>query len=90
MKPRKSKISSVAALVLFLLFPMRYEMDDGGSVEYRAALYSVTKHHCFAPGSPIEEPQYIDGWRVKILGFEVFNSFSPAFEESLASWKDLH
>ena len=92
MKFLKRWKTAAAAFILLaaLSFPVMCKMDDGGSVEYRAALYSVTKHHCFAPGFPLEDRQYIDGWRVEVLGMEVFDNFSRPFEECLPSGKDLH
>lgn len=38
----------VAALVI-LLFPIRIAYKDGGSVEYKALTYSVTKYHRLPP-----------------------------------------
>lgn len=64
-------ILTVAAIILaaalLIPFPIRYK--DGGSVEYRAALYSITDVHRISP-----ENGFIDGLEIKILGFEVYSS----------------
>ena len=55
--------------ILLLPIPLRYK--DGGTVEYRALLYSVYDVHRLA----IEpEGGYDERIIVEILGFEVYNS----------------
>jgi len=59
------------ALALVLLFPIPLRLKDGGSVEYKALLYSVTDVHRLAPES---ESGYLEGTVIEILGAEVFNN----------------
>lgn len=69
-------ILAMVVLVLFLLFPRRYEVDDGGSVIYMSPLYCVTKYHMIDGENPdLGNPEaYLEGWRVEILGITVYYS----------------
>ena len=70
MKNKKVIILIVVIIALILLFPIPMFLNDGGSIEYRALLYTVTKYHKLAPiGS-----EYIDGIGIEILGVEIFNN----------------
>ena len=65
-------IAIVLILLMFILLisiPLRYK--DGGTVEYRALLYSVYDVHRLAT-----EPAggYDEGIIVEILGIEIFNN----------------
>lgn len=68
----KKKIVIVAALIFAaLLIPIPHGYDDGGTVEYKAALYSVTKWHALA----FEDGKggCMEGTEVRVLFFEVYN-----------------
>ena len=71
MKKLLAGICVVLALVLLFPFPSR--LKDGGSVEYRAMLYSVTDVHRINPEQE-RESDYLEGFIVEILGREVFNN----------------
>lgn len=60
----------IALLVLFI--PKVNYLNDGGTIEYKAVLYSVTKYHKIKEDSAGE---YLTGISVKILGFELYNNF---------------
>lgn len=63
-------IVSIVILSVILLYPNKIIIKDCGSIEYKALLYSVLRHH------PRESPcGYIDGYRVEILGFEVYRDY---------------
>lgn len=72
---KKTVIVILAALVL--LFPIQLGYKDGGSVEYRAILYSVTKRHTITFQN--EQDGFLVGTEIKILFFEVYNDveFTP-------------
>lgn len=76
----KKKVMIVVGILLaiILLVPVRYPFKDGGSIEYRAILYSVTDWHSMA-GMGESGYQYVEGITVKILGIEVFDN---------ANWED--
>jgi len=64
-------LSLVAAAVL--LFPVPRHLKDGGTVEYRAILYSFKDVHRLSPGlEPAKE--YQEGTVIEILGIEIFNN----------------
>ena len=56
-----------------MLIPIKLEYKDGGSVEYRAILYSVTDVHKIKY-SELNEIDYYEGRIIKILGLEVYNN----------------
>lgn len=85
---KKILIVVIVAVLLILLVPIPMYLNDGGSVEYRALLYTVTKYHRLAP---IEtESGYIDGIGIKILGVEIFNNtdkIAESYEETVERTK---
>lgn len=67
---------------MVLLFPIRLQMNDGGTVEYKAILYSVYDVHRINPvDSPNEDgtigTEYIDGIIIEILGKVIYNNTNP-------------
>ncbi len=63
---RKIAIAVIIAVVLaILLFPVRIAYKDGGSVEYKAIVYSVTRYHRLPP--PGSE-DYLEGWKIELFG----------------------
>ena len=71
---KKKKVMIVLGILLaiILLVPVPFPVKDGGSVEYRAILYSVTSVHALAPLD--YDRVYYEGTVVKILGFKVFDN----------------
>lgn len=80
MKKKNILIIAIIVLLIILLFPIPMKLKDGGTVEYKALLYSVTKYHKLAPES--SEKGYIDGIGIKILGKEVINTANNKIEET--------
>lgn len=72
MKKKNILIIAIIVLLIILLFPIPMKLKDGGTVEYKALLYSVTKYHKLAPEN--SEKEYIDGIGIKILGKEIYNN----------------
>lgn len=73
MKKKNILIIAIIVLLVILLFPFKIKrLKDGGTVEYKALLYSVTKYHKLAPEN--SEKEYIDGIGIKILGKEIYNN----------------
>lgn len=81
---KKIIIISVIVMILLMLIPLPLKLKDGGSIEYRAVLYKITKIHSLSTES---STGYIDGWKVNILGFQVYNEtniyveVSPSIDE---------
>ena len=71
--PKKKRLLAgiCIALALVLLTPIPLRLKDGGTVEYRAVLYSVKDVHRLAleTGSGC-----LEGTIIEILGVEVFNN----------------
>lgn len=72
MKKKTILIIAIIVLLVILLFPIPMKLKDGGSIEFKALLYSVTKYHKLAPANA--EKEYIDGIGIKVLGIEIYNS----------------
>ena len=70
----KKKLILIVAGVLLLacLFPIPFYLKDGGTVEYKALLYTVSRVHRLVD-LDAERP-YQEGTIVKVLGVELYNS----------------
>ncbi|MBE6699611.1 MAG: hypothetical protein E7584_05180 [Ruminococcaceae bacterium] len=76
----KKVIAVICVLVaLVLLFPMRSQAKDGGSVRYKAVFYTVYKVHSLYGGSDTEA-HYVEGTIIEILGYQVYNNTTPHIE----------
>lgn len=68
---KKILIIIIIILVLILLVPIPFHLKDGGSIEYKALLYTITKYHRLDSNS---ETGYKDGIGVEILGMKLYNN----------------
>ena len=72
---KKAIIIICVLLAIVLLFPVPLRLRDGGTVQYRAILYTVSDVHSIAT---IEEQEtgkeFNEGIIIEMLGFEIFNS----------------
>ena len=92
----KRKILTGICIVLLaaLLIPIPLRLKDGGTVQYQAALYSVSNVHRLS--STGAAGSYETGLIIEILGFEVFNNVTTEAAEpfdiavSYANWGDLN
>lgn len=66
----KMIIVVISVILLILLVPRTRYLNDGGTVEYKAFLYNVTKLHRLNDYSPTG---YDEGTKIEILGIEVYN-----------------
>ena len=80
-KPKKKKRRRwilIAIAIVVLLIPIRLQYKDGGTKEYKAILYSVTKRHAMIDKEDEANNLWYHGFRVgteiRILGIEVFNN----------------
>ena len=75
---KKTIIIVVVVVLLVLLFPIRNQLKDGGTVEYKALLYKVSKVHRLITIEEMEQvgkiKEYDDGIIIELLGFEIFNN----------------
>lgn len=74
MKKKKIGIIAVLAVLIIMLFPIKSQYKDGGTVKYNAILYGITKHHSiyFVPGD--SKDGYNIGTTVRILWFDVYDN----------------
>lgn len=61
-----------------MLFPIRNQLKDGGTVEYKALVYKVSKVKRLISIEEMEQEgkikKYDQGIVIEILGFEIYNS----------------
>lgn len=73
-KKKKIIIIAVVAILVILLFPIRLNLKDGGSVSYRSLVYEITKVHRLELEIEVESDYpYADGIKIKILGMTVYS-----------------
>ena len=86
MNRNKIRILVIVIIVLLLLVPIPRKKRDGGSVEYAAVTYSITKYHrlCEALGVDNEPTTIIlEGYKFVILGFTVYDDIDRIEKEKL-------
>ena len=76
---KKTKIILIVIGVLILLvIPIKTTLDDGGTVEYKALLYKVSKVSRLISREEMESEgkvkDYDKGIIIEVLGFEIFNN----------------
>ena len=76
---KKKIIIVVIVVILFvILFPRPRYLNDGGTVEYRALLYKVSKVSRLISRDEMEAEgkikDYDKGIIIEVLGFEIFNN----------------
>ena len=93
MKKKNIIIIVIIVVLVILLFPIPNRLKDGGTVEYKALLYTITDYKKIAlEGGKTE---YLEGIKIEILGFEIFNSLekkeetTPTNNEERIKLKDL-
>lgn len=71
---RKKVTTILAILIIIMLTPIPMRLKDGGSVEYKAILYKITRIHRL---NEQYEGGYENGWNISILGMQVYNKTIP-------------
>ncbi len=66
---KKIIIISILIVLILLLTPIPLHYKDGGSVEYKALLYSVTKYNEIQDVSTTKK-----GISIKILNFKIYEN----------------
>ncbi len=69
---KKKAIRNIIIIIalIVLLFPIKLRYKDGGTVEYKALVYSVKDYHAIHS----VEGEYLEGITVEIFGIEVFDN----------------
>ena len=88
---KKSIVILIIIIGLILLIPIPMKLRDGGSIEFKAILYTITKYHRLTVKEN-GEAQYIDGIGIEILGMEVYNNTdkSEVKERKISNTKRNH
>ncbi len=73
MKKKTIAIVAIIMVILILFVPLPFRLKDGGSVEYKALLYTITDVHRLNPDMQSEQA-YLEGTIIEIFGMEVYNS----------------
>ncbi len=75
---KKVMIVSIVVILLILLFPIKNQLKDGGTVEYKALVYKVSKVKKLISIEEMEKEgkikEYDHGIIIEIFGFEIFNN----------------
>ena len=71
---KKIIIILTIVILLILTVPIPKHLKDGGSVEYKAILYKVTKVHSLKNIKEDSKGKYAEGLIIQIFGFEVYNN----------------
>ncbi len=69
-KSKRNIIIVILVILLILLFPIPRHYKDGGTVEYKSLVYSVTDYHAIHSA----ENEYFVGMTVEVFGIEVFDN----------------
>lgn len=73
----KKRIKYIVIILLIIaLIPIPHHIKDGGSVVYKALLYSVTKVHRISMSA---DNAYDVGWTIEILGKTVYDKTDIAY-----------
>lgn len=68
---KKRRIRNIIIIALIvILFPIKLRYKDGGTVEYKALVYSITDYHAIHSA----EGEYLVGISVELFGIEVFDN----------------
>ena len=61
---RKAAVITAALILILFLIPVKINYNDGGTVQYKAALYTVVKWNCY-----VEPEEYIyEGSKYSLQG----------------------
>jgi len=72
---KKAIIIVCVLLAIVLLFPIPMRLRDGGTIQYKAILYTVSDVHSLATVEDQEAgKEFNEGIIIEMLGFEIFNS----------------
>lgn len=78
MKKKIIIVSIFALILLILLIPRRRYLNDGGTVEYTALLYKISKVSRLISIEEMEQEgkvkDYDKGIIIEVLGLEIFNN----------------
>ena len=69
---KKKIIIILIILAIILFFPIRLVLNDGGTVQYKSLVYTITKYHKLTlVASNVE---YMEGLEIKFLGIKIYSN----------------
>lgn len=72
---KKKVIIIICVILVIMLIPVRLQLKDGGTIEYKSILYKVSKvHRTIDNGFDI-------GTEIRILGFKVFDNVKSVYDK---------
>lgn len=73
---KKLLIGVLVLILIILLFPIKMQYKDGGSVAYQSlvGIYRVTNWHQMLPITAGEKGKYKKGLSVEIFGLEIYDN----------------
>ncbi len=72
---KKKVIILICVILVIMLIPVRLQLKDGGTVEYKSILYKISKvHRLIDNGFDI-------GTEIRILGFKVFDNVESVYDK---------
>lgn len=72
---KKAILIVCVLLAIVLLFPIPMRLRDGGTVQYKAILYTVSDVHSLATVEEQETgKEFNEGIIIELLGLELFNN----------------
>lgn len=71
---KKKIIIIVCVLFVIMLTPVRLELKDGGTIEYKSILYKVSKVH------RITDDGFDIGTEIRIFGIKVFDNVERVYD----------
>jgi len=83
---KKLIIGIIIVIVLILLIPIPKHLNNGGSIEFKSVFYTVTKYRQLSLNN---EKEFLEGFKVEILGFEIYNNKEKDLEKIDNSQKDI-
>lgn len=72
MNKKKIILICIILIAIIMLFPVKHELKDGGSIEYKAILYDVTNYKQIPMPEYPEAPSF-QGLEIRILGITVYS-----------------
>ena len=72
---KKAILIMAVLLAIVLFFPIPLRLRDGGTIQYKAILYTVSDVHSLATVEDQEAgKEFNEGIIIEILGFEIVNN----------------
>ena len=82
---KKVLIGFIIIVLVILLFPRRNALNDGGTIEYKAVVYKVSKVHRYKIDGKYNN-NFENGIIIELFGKEIYNNVEWIFRKNLFSF----